>query len=60
MEDEQRKNNHLVCDYQKQEATLHENENKKNYMALLQNNLLGIENENILNEIHNHDENHFQ
>ena len=29
-------------------------------MALLQNNLLGIENENILNEIHNHDENHFQ
>jgi hypothetical protein len=35
--EEQRKNNQLVCDHQKQESTLQEIENKRTYMTLLQN-----------------------
>ena len=57
-EEEQRKNNQLVCDHQKTEQTLQEIENKKTYQTLLQNQLLGIENENLLNEIHKNDENY--
>lgn len=57
-EEEQRRNNQLVCDHQKTEQTLQEIENKKTYQTLLQNQLLGIDNPNLLNEIHKNDENY--
>ena len=34
-------------------------ENRKTYNALLQNQVLGLENEDLLNEIHHSDENQF-
>jgi len=49
----------LVCDHAKTEQTLHDIENKKTYVTLLQNQLLGIDNQQLLNEIYNHDQNHF-
>ena len=57
-EEEQRRNNQLVCDHQKTEQTLQELDNKKTYVTLLQNQLLGIDNPNLLNEIHKNDENY--
>lgn len=59
LEEEQRKNSQLVCDHAKQEESLQEIENKRTYMTLLQNQVLGLENEHLLHEIHNSDENHF-
>lgn len=42
---------------QKQDSNMIEEENKKMYTALLQNQVLGIDNPYLLHEIHNIDEN---
>lgn len=55
---EQRKQNQLVCDHARSELALSEQENKKSYVTLLQNQLLGVDNKALLSEIHNSDENH--
>ena len=57
-EERQRRDNQLVCDHLKSEQTVQQIENKKTYMSLLQNQLLGIENGTLLNELHNTDENY--
>ncbi len=41
------------------EQTLQEVENKKAYKSLLQNQVLNLQNEELLKEIHDSDENHF-
>lgn len=57
VDSEERRNNYQVNQSQRQESTLIEEENKKLYTALLQNQVLGIDNPFLLHEIHNSDEN---
>ena len=42
MEDQERKDNQIINDGKKEGESLAEVENKKNYLALLQNNVLGV------------------
>jgi hypothetical protein len=44
----------------KEDAMQLEEENKKTYRALLQNQVLGIDNEHLLHEIHNSEDYIFQ
>jgi hypothetical protein len=53
--DETRRTNMLISP--KQESTLLEEENKKMYTALLQNQVLGVDNPFLLHEIHNQEDN---
>ena len=60
MEDQERKDNQIINDGKKEGESLAEIENKRNYEALLQFNVLGIENEHLLSEIHDSDNNRFK
>ncbi len=52
---EERRNSHQV-NQQRHDSSINEEENKKMYTALLQNQVLGIDNPYLLHEIHNSDE----
>ena len=54
---EERRSSTLVNASVQKEQSLIEEENKKMYTAILQNQVLGIDNPFLLNEIHNSDEN---
>ena len=54
-ESEERRNSHQV-NSQSKDQNLNEEENKKMYTALLQNQVLGIDNPFLLHEMHNSDE----
>lgn len=59
-EDEERRSSQLVNQPQRPESNMVEEENKKMYTALLQNQVLGIDNPYLLHEIHNRDENYMK
>jgi hypothetical protein len=59
-ESEDRRNSTQVNQSQVKDSSLIEEENKKLYTALLQNQVLGIDNPFLLHEMHNSDENHLK